>query len=501
MKSESIRKASSFGIFFIIMFYCQFSIAQEDLVKVQQFENSLLSNQQIKDSTKQLFNIEERMKFRKVPALSISVIKNGQIVLSKSYGNANITKNIKSDNNTLFHFASVSKTANALCIMKLVEEGKLSLTADFREYIKDGSFKENKYSKGQKITIANLLSHTAGINRDDGPSGDYSHDKPLPTIIQIVKGEKPALGDGAYCVTKLNEAYQYSNQAICILQKILHDNFDKDYNRLLTSTIFNPLQMSNSTFVLKLDATKQSNLACGYVFDYQVVPQWVFPCQAEGGLVSTSHDIAKMVIAIQNSLLGKDNALLKKETVDKMVNPQLESITYTGNLDLPYKNGLGLMLFEKGGRKYFTHTGSIDGYTSIFIGSIDGIDGAVITLNSSYGGIIPEVLNSVATTFEWDKFVEFKYNHAIPTQPLPNSAFIGKYKLPSSKKEYSFSITQDKDHWYIQTINDGHAERLYFSSENNAFVLSRGYTLEFTKGNSIILKNNGEYSGEVIKTN
>jgi CubicO group peptidase (beta-lactamase class C family) len=486
------------SLLFLGLYINGFVYAQESMdVK---FENALTTISQIKDSVIIRYNIGERIKFRKVPAVAVAVIKNGSIVLSKNYGVADVAKNTKTDSTTLFHFASISKTANALCVLKLVEEGKLSLTEDFRTYIKDDSFKENKFSKGQKITIANLLSHTAGIVRDDGPSGDYSHNKPLPNITQIVKGEKPALGSGAYSIRKPNETYEYSNQAIGIIQKILADNVDADYNRLLCNTVFKPLKMNNSTFVLKLDSLQENRLAKGYVFDYEQVPSWVFPCQAQGGLVSTANDIAKMVIAIQNAYNGKDTNFLKKTTIQAMFTPALSENTYNGNLNVPYKNGLGVMLFEKGGRQYFTHTGSIDGYTSLYIGSLDGVDGAVIMLNSSNAGIITELINSIATTFNWQNFVDYKYQIAIsPKQELINQ-YIGNYKLTSSKREFTFTITQNNNQLFIQNTNDGTSEKLFFSSDNTAFVLSRNYTIEFSdKKNSIIVKNNREFSGEAIK--
>jgi hypothetical protein len=207
--------------------------------------------------------------------------------------------------------------------------------------------------------------------------------------------------------------------------------------------------------------------------------------------------VAKMVIAIQNAYNQKDNTFLKKETIQKMLTPQLGEKTYIGNLDVPYKNGLGVMLFEKGGRQYFTHTGSIDGYTSLYIGSLDGKDGAVIVLNTSYAGIIPELLNSIATTFGWENYVNYQYKTAIPIITQKNEHWIGNYKIETPKRVFNISITKKNNQWYIQNSNDGTPEKLYFSSENTAFTLSRAYSIEFLdKNKSISIINNGEFSGE-----
>jgi len=347
------------------------------------------------------------MKMLKVPAVSIAIIEDGKIVLSKAYGYSNMAKKRKADTETLFQVASISKNINALCIMKLVEDEKLSLTSDFRDYIKDGSFIETEFSKNEKITIANLLSHTSGMNRDEGMDSYTNYDK-LPTITQIIKGEKPALGKGAFCISKPNQKYQYSNHAINITQKIVTDLLQSDYNSIIDNMVFQPLQMKNSTFAIKLKTAQQKKLASGYEADYKEVAPWIFPSQAEGGLRATASDIAKVVIAIQNAYNAKENAFLKKETMQKMFTPQLGEQTVSGNLGVPYKYGLGLMLFEKGNQPYFCHSGAIDGYTSLFVGSYDGKKGAVILINSSKSKIIPELLNSIAVAFEWKDFVVTK---------------------------------------------------------------------------------------------
>jgi CubicO group peptidase (beta-lactamase class C family) len=378
--------------------------AQANLSQIQAFENGLMS---INDSINQHFNIEERMKMLKVPAVSIAIIEDGKIVLSKAYGYSNMAKKRKADTETLFQAASIGKNINALCIMKLVEDNKLSLTSDFRDYIKDGSFIETEFSKNEKITIANLLSHTSGMNRDEGMDSYTNYDK-LPTITQIIKGEKPALGKGAFCISKPNQKYQYSNHAINITQKIVTDLLQSDYNSIIDNMVFQPLQMKNSTFSIKLKKAQQKKLASGYEADYKEVAPWIFPTQAEGGLRATATDIAKVVIAIQNAYNAKENAFLKKETMQKMFTPQLGEQTVPGNLGVPYKYGLGLMLFEKGNQPYFCHSGAIDGYTSLFVGSYDDKKGAVILINSSKSKIIPELLNSIAVAFEWKDFVVTK---------------------------------------------------------------------------------------------
>lgn len=381
--------------------------AQVTLNEINAFENGLISSKQAKDSIVKQYNIWERMKKYQIPAVSIAIIKDRKIIFAKAYGMADVKKNVFADTLTLFHAASIGKAINALCFMKLTEEKKISLQDDFRKYIKDGSFIENDISKNEKITIANLLSHTAGINRNDAEKSSYMDYSKLPSITQIIKGEKPALGKGAFSVEKPNKRYLYSNQGINISQKIITDLLVQDYESITQKMVFEPLSMTQSTFKIRLSKAEQKKLANGYQGDNQKVDEWIFPSQAEGGLRTNAIDLAKLVIALQKSYRGEKGAILQKSTVDMMFTPQLDTVSYAGNLDVPYKNGLGLMLFEKGNVPYFSHTGFIDGYVSLFIGDYEGNNGAVILTNySSNAKIIPEILNSIATTFQWKDFMK-----------------------------------------------------------------------------------------------
>lgn len=475
----------------------------QDARKIKEFENSLSTVLQVKDSSIFKYNIEARLRFHKVPAVSVAVIEKGKIALAKAYGEADITSHRKADSTTLFQVASISKTINALGILKLVEEGKVTLDKDFREYIKDGSFRETEFSKREKITVANLLSHTGGINRDDyDKSVSYVKNKKLlPTITQIVKGEKPALGKGAFSIAKPNRSYQYSNQAVCITQKMLADLFDPDFNRLMTNLVLKPVKMSNSTFAIQLSNTEQKNLAKGYYLDLKETAPWIFPCQSQGGLVSNARDIAKATIAIQNSYNEKSNPFLKKETIQKMFTPQLaDSIFYMGSIDVPYRNGLGVMLFEKGGVKYFTHAGNLDGYTSIFIGDYSGEVGAVILINSVNARIIPEILNSIATTYHWKGFATYTVKNSVFVSSSNFDKLIGVYEAVTGTHQYT--IAEEANRLFITGSDDVEKELMYFSSETEAFILSRRTAFQFvksSKGIELIVNNNGTLAGEFIK--
>ena len=116
---------------------------------IERFENNLSEpTQWIPSGTNvALFNIRDRMKYYGVPSVSLAVVHNGTIAWAKAYGFAEIGGNREADAMTLYQAASLSKTVNALLIMKLVQDGKLSLDQDVRTYLKAWTFPENNLSK------------------------------------------------------------------------------------------------------------------------------------------------------------------------------------------------------------------------------------------------------------------------------------------------------------------------------------------------------------------
>ena len=107
--------------------------------------------------------IEEQMKRRGIPGLSLAIIQDGKIVKAKGYGFADRDKKTPVTASTLFQAGSISKSVAALGALHLVEEGKLSLDEDVNHRLKTWKVPENSFTREKKVTLRRLLSHTAGL--------------------------------------------------------------------------------------------------------------------------------------------------------------------------------------------------------------------------------------------------------------------------------------------------------------------------------------------------
>ncbi len=111
-----------------------------------------------------------QMKKRHIPGLSVAIIQGEKIVRVQGYGFTDRSRKIPVTRSTLFQAASVSKPVSALGVLHLVEQKQLSLDGDVNTKLRTWFVPQNKFTREHKVTLRELLSHTAGMTVH-GPPG------------------------------------------------------------------------------------------------------------------------------------------------------------------------------------------------------------------------------------------------------------------------------------------------------------------------------------------
>ncbi|KQN36154.1 hypothetical protein ASE92_08480 [Pedobacter sp. Leaf41] len=465
--------------------------SQENLQrdKIAEFEKGLPLGVIFKDSIQTTFNILERMKHYKVPSVSIAVIDGGRIIWSKAYGNRELSSESKADVNTLYQTASISKSINAIAVLRLAQEGKISLEKDIREYLTSWKVPENNFSKSKKITISQLLSHTAGLGT--GGFFGYQINDTIPNLNQILDGIHPANSDAVRSINAPGNEYYYSGGGTTVIRKILEDKLKTNYSSLMQTTVLNPLRMKRSTYSQPLQASAL-NYARGYIGDGQAVPggYHIFPELAPDGLWSNATEIGAVIIEVQKSLKGK-STYLNKTTTQKMFTKVLPSSNYT----------LGFVVEKKPGETYFSHRGANYGYRSVFYGSMESGKGIVVLTNSENGEmLINEIVNSVAIVYNWKGFYGPLVKELVKIDDALIKQVIGNYTSGEAK----FPITLDNG----KLMMTGNApEQLYHVGNHTFFLLSNpNIQVQFSSSNGsenfdvLELKENGKLLIKANKT-
>jgi CubicO group peptidase (beta-lactamase class C family) len=136
------------------------------------------------------WSIEERMKFYKVPGLSVAVIKDFKVVWAKGYGVKDLQTKEPVTAETLFQAGSISKSVNATIAMKKVEQGKIALDDNINDKLVSWKLPENELTAKSRVTLRKILSHTAGTTVHGFPG--YAITDKVPTLPQILDGTAPA---------------------------------------------------------------------------------------------------------------------------------------------------------------------------------------------------------------------------------------------------------------------------------------------------------------------
>ncbi|AZA84374.1 hypothetical protein C1637_05900 [Chryseobacterium lactis] len=369
---------------FIILFLSLNTFGQSLNDKIKLFESNL--NYWDKSKTKK-WTLKERMSFYNANAVSIAVIKDYKVEWVKAYGFADISENRPTTIQTLFQAASISKSLNSLGILKLVQEGKLALDKDINTYLTTWKFPYDELSKGKKITIANLLSHTAGLSV--GGFGGYEKGKDLPTTIQTLDGLKPSNSPAVRSVFEPGLKFQYSGGGTTITQLILENTTGEKYEDYMLKNVLSPLGMNESSFNQPPSPDKMNLLATGYNANGKEVKgkYHIYPEKAAAGLWTTPSDLANYIIETQLSLAGKSNKILSKELSAQRI-----------------ENNYGVFMTDFKGSKYFRHSGGNEGFVCHYIGSVEDGNGVVIMTNGRNSQLLGEIVNSIASLNQWKNY-------------------------------------------------------------------------------------------------
>ncbi len=407
----------------------QHRINEEEILnkRIMQVENNLSSWVKIENTPN--WNILERMKFYNVKGVSIAVIKDFKINWAKGYGWADSAQNRMVDTKTMFQAASISKSLNALGVLKLAQERNLDLTADINTYLKSWKFPYDSVSKGKKVSLLNLLSHTGGVNVS-GFDG-YSKTDSLPSIIQILNGQSPSNSDAVRSIFEPGLNYKYSGGGTTISQLIIEDITGVKYSDYMIKNILTPLGMKNSFYTRPKSENKLQNISTGYYNGKEVRNKYlIYPEQAAAGLWTNPTELSKFIIEMQTSFLGESNKILTQKNTELMLTPYIDSSA-----------ALGVFIENKEGVKYFQHGGVNEGFTSLYVGSFENGNGAVVMCNSTDKTILYEIINSIAYVYNWKNYYHPILKNVVKIDKTALQKYAGNYKL--NDNEYIVSQNND----------------------------------------------------------
>jgi CubicO group peptidase (beta-lactamase class C family) len=355
-----------------------------------------------------------------IPGAAWGIVVDGQLVHVGTAGYRELSSKSPVTPDTVFRIASMTKSFTAMAILKLRDEGKLSLDDPAERYVPELKGLKYPTSDSPRITVRHLLSHAEGFP-EDNPWGDQQ--------LAVTEDEFSAmLRRGIPFSNPPGLAYEYSNYGFAILGRIVSNVAQMPYRDYVAANILKPLGMSATT--LEPRSVPADRLAPGYRWeDEQWKPEPLLPdgaFGAMGGMLTSLRDLARYVaayIAAWPPRDGPETGPLSRASLREMqqiwrVRPAVAGRTPAGAVQLNaggYGYGLGITQTCEFGH-VVAHSGGLPGFGSQMRWLPEYGVGLIAMGNRTYtgwGGVFNQALELLQKTGALQ-----------PRQPVPSAALV-----------------------------------------------------------------------------
>jgi CubicO group peptidase (beta-lactamase class C family) len=409
--------------------------------------------------------LADRMEHYKIPGVSIAVINEGRVEWARGFGvkEAGRVDPVAAD--TLFQAGSISKPVAAMAALRLVQEGKVDLDSDVNDRLKTWKVPENEFTKARKVTLRQLLSHTAGMTVHGFPG--YDADGAIPTLLQVLDGTTPANTAAIRVDIAPGTLWRYSGGGYTVMQQLLIDVTGKSFPEVLRENVTGKIGMSHSTYEEPLPERLRSKAATAHIEGKPGAGKYhTYPEMAAAGLWTTPGDLAQFAIEIQKSLTGKSNKVLSVATIKQMLTPVMNGY------------GLGLTVAGEGDSVRFGHNGDDFGFNAQMIAYEKNGQGAVVMTNGANGqGLCGEIVRAIARVYKWPSYPMPKEKETAAADVQQYKQVAGKYQLMGG---LVFSVTEE-DGKLFGALPSQPKEELIPEPNGSFFTMAEGIEVTFLK--------------------
>lgn len=399
------------------------------------------------------------------------IAHKGKILLHKAYGVRKAETKAPNDTSTRFPILSITKSFTSAVILKLQEQGKLSVDDKLTKYFPD-------LPNGDKIKLEHLLTHTSGIFNytqmiDEGDSAIVCHPVPKQRVLDLFWNKPLEFTPG--------KQYSYNNSGYFLLGMVIEKVTGKPYEQTVREMIFQPLGMSQSGFdFVNLPAQSRAfgydTLTADYYSSYPHYDSTVV--YSAGSIYSTTSDMYRWGRAVAGQ------QLLSAKSWKQAFTPRLNDYGY------------GWMIDGYLGKRYVRHSGGYPGFMSEFVYYPD--EDITIILFSNFGNyddsLFPLVMGLSGVVMNkpydlWQPRQNVKVNQTILSQ------YVGSYVLDDEnridvvlKEGRLYAGGEGKTQFPPLELYLGGKDKFFFGVYNTGFTFGRDQTGEVIK---FILRNHG----------
>jgi D-alanyl-D-alanine-carboxypeptidase/D-alanyl-D-alanine-endopeptidase len=394
-----------------------------------------------------------------VPGMVWGIVQDGRLIHVKGAGVQDLDTKRPVGADTLFRIASMTKAFTALSILKLRDDGKLSLDAPVETYVPELRNWKYPTDDSPKIRVRDLLTHTAGFVTDD-PWGDRQTPMPEEEFTRLLR-------EGVPFSRTPGMAMEYSNLGYALLGRIIANVSARPYKDVVQQQIFTPLGMTSTGY--DVAAAPAERRALGYRWEddaWKLEPTMAHGAfGAMGGVQTSANDYAKWVAFLLSAWPprnGADEGPVRRSSVRELAQgsnfPAVrqrpgasgaaacrQASTYAMGFSAAIDCELGLAM---------SHGGGYPGYGSFVVILPDFGVGVFAMANRTYAGPAPPV---------WDALMTLLRAGQLKRRPLTPSASLttayaavvrmftsGAVTTSGTEGDalaMNFLMDRDADHW------------------------------------------------------
>lgn len=297
----------------------------------------------------------------------LMIVRGDSVLGRAAYGLADVASGRAVDSNTIYHWASITKTFTAIAIMQLRDRGLLSLDDPIVKYVPELREVHDTFGSIDEITIRHLLSHSAGFRNGTWPWGG---DKPWHPFEPTRWSQLVAMMPYTEILFKPGTRFSYSNPGFIYLGRVIEQLSGDDYEVYMEKNVLRPLGMNHSYFdrtpyhLLRYRSnnytvTNGQLIANGLDFDTGITV-------SNGGLNAPLTDMAKYLKFLVGAPGISEDAknVLARSSIEEMWRPVLPNIQGDGQPSGSV--GLACFITEVNGKRIIGHTGSQASFLSFF---------------------------------------------------------------------------------------------------------------------------------------
>ena len=315
-----------------------------------------------------------------VPAIGVAMVDANGPVLLTAIGKSNLETDTDVDTESMFRIGSTSKMFVALSVLKLVEEGRLSLDDKVSDLAPEIEF-ENQWESTDPVRIVHLLEHTTGW--DDIHLPEYAHNDPTPATLKEGLDFHPHSRVSRW---KPGSRYSYCNSGPPVAAYIVAKLTGQDFESYVRESFFTPMGMTSMTYRLSEDM--EANGVTLYDNGNTPQPYWHISVRPSGSINASSSDMLKMIGFFVNRGAVDGEQLISRASLKRM-----ERVGSTPAAAAGQDAGYGLNNYTSVHENwiYLGHNGGVNGGLTELAYLPEQKLGYVFMINSGDGAAFGEI--------------------------------------------------------------------------------------------------------------